>query len=502
MNRNIRNRFLVALLEQIESQSLFCLNDRWLLAVSGGPDSMALLHGLLELQRDTEWPGPQYLHLAHLNHQLRGAESDADAEFVRTQAKKLGLDCTIGSVNIAEAAKAAGESLETTARNERYKFLARTALQNQCNKIALAHNADDQAETILHRILRGTGVRGLTGIPTKRTLEEYGPTDQPLVLIRPLLKVNRQEIEDFLQEENIPYRIDKSNLSSDHTRNHLRNELLPLLREQYNPQVNQALTRLGQTAEWMTELLNQDAQAALSELTLSRTENSLCLDLPGLQAKTTIQQTELIHVAMQELSIPMRPIGFTHIHALLELIAAEEDSPRILDLPHRLRATRKTTQLIMETGFTAAQSEENWVCFEILLPEDRAAAEGCVWGYIDKKALEIWNIRAKSFAAGGARFESFRRTKTAREEMIDPAGVQGALKLRTWREGDCFTPLGAGGEKTLGDFFTDAKVPVEYRRRIGLVCDDAGIVWVIGLRIADRVKITPHTRKILKLTVE
>ena len=137
-----------------------------------------------------------------------------------------------------------------------------------------------------------------------------------------------------------------------------------------------------------------------------------------------------------------------------------------------------------------------------LAAEGETAVEGGVLGYIDNQALEIDCIRAESVAGGREKFEAFRCGKTGREEMIDVGQVQGALVLRTWRQGDRFEPLGAKGAKTLGDFFTDAKAPVEYRKRIGLVCDDAGIVWVIGMRIAERVKITAGTREILKLTVE
>jgi len=498
---NIRSRFLAALLEQIDSQSLFDPDDRWLLAVSGGPDSMAMLHGLLALQRETDWPGPKYFHVAHLNHQLRGSDSDADAEFVRTEAKIFGLDCTIRATNVDIIAKETGESLETTARHERYKFLARTAVQNECNKIAMAHNADDQAETILHRILRGTGVRGLAGIPAQRKLDEYSPTEKPLIVIRPLLTIPRLDIEDYLKTKSIHYRIDQSNYSVNHTRNRLRHELLPLLQETFNPQVISALNRLGQTAQWIKQLLNQDARTALSELTISRTEHTIVLDLPRLQSKSIIQQTELIRLAMQKLPIGMQSIGFTQIHAILELIASEEGAARPLDLPQRLKVTRKSAQLIMETAYTT--QSENWLCFVISLPANgEMPVEESIFAYIDKQALDISYIQTEEDVGGLENLIAFREGKTGREEMIDGGKVKGTLRLRTWREGDRFTPLGAKGEKTLGDFFTDAKIPIEYRKRIGLVCDDAGIVWVTGMRIAERVKITPRTRQILKLKIE
>ena len=413
MQDTIRHRFLAALREQIHSHGLFSAADRWLLAVSGGADSMAMLHGLILLQRETDWAGPEYYHIAHLNHQLRGADSDADAEFVRAEAEKLGLDYTIGSVKVAEAAKETGESLESAARTERYQFLAQTAIQNHCTKIVLAHNADDQAETILHRILRGTGIRGLAGIPVKRKLEAYGPADQPLILIRPLLAIPRKEIEEFVQSENITCRIDISNYSLDHTRNRLRHALLPQLADQYNPQVIQALNRLGQTAGWMSELLHADVQAVLAKLTTSRTENSIRLDLAGLQTKTVMQQTELIHQAMGELCVGLRPIGFTHIQAILELIAAADLSRRTLDLPNRLQITRSGDQLIFQIHSPPALGRATRPPTEISLPiHQEVEVEQPIVGYFGDRAEEIQRIRTESLSGGPEIFSEFRRQKT------------------------------------------------------------------------------------------
>jgi len=503
MKKNIRNNFIDTILEQIISQSLFSPNDRWLLAVSGGPDSMAMLHGLLILQRETEWPGPEYFHVAHLNHQHRGAESNADAELVRNEAKKLGLDCTVGSTDVDNIAMEIGESLETTARTERYKFLAQTAIQNHCNKIALAHNADDQAETILHRILRGTGIRGLAGIPSRRKLEEYGPTDKPLFAIRPLLTIRKMDIEEFIKTETIPCRIDQTNLSSDHTRNRLRNELLPLLKEKYNPQVLQALNRLGQTAEWMTELLHEDAKSALSELTVSRTKNSLCLDLPGLQNQSVIQQTELIHLAMRELSVHLRPIGFQHINSILQLIAADDTSGQSIHLPNQFVLIRKSTQLILTIQKPVKSSILESPPAKITLPiNQRISLDVPMYGTSPEGISRINRILTEQQNYNPSSFQTFLQHKSNYQEIIDFDKLYPPLIFRTWRRGDRFEPLGVGGEKTLGDFFTDAKVPVEYRKRIGVVCDEVGVVWVTGLRIAERVKITPQTRQILKLTVE
>ena len=193
-----QDNFLQKISQQIRDHRMFAPQDRWLLAVSGGCDSMAMLHGLCML-RQTQMPELSNLQVAHLNHQLRGTESDTDAEFVQHQSKSLGLEVTLGSIDVARIAHETNQSLETAARQQRYQFLAETARARSCNKIALAHNADDNVETILHRIIRGTGIRGLAGIPAVRSLTEteeqtVSNGNPELLLIRPLLNASRSEI--------------------------------------------------------------------------------------------------------------------------------------------------------------------------------------------------------------------------------------------------------------------------------------------------------------------
>lgn len=495
MDPNIRNRFLAALSEQIDSQSLFSPGDRWLLAVSGGPDSMAMLHGLLALQRETDWPGPNYFHVAHLNHQLRGAESDADVEFVRDETKKLGLDCTIGSVNITEAAKDAGESIETTSRSERYQFLGRTAIQNQCNKIILAHNADDQAETVLHRIIRGTGVRGLAGIPAKRKM-----AGEDLWLARPLLNIRRSLIEAYLEEKGIAFCQDHTNLETEYTRNRIRHDLIPQLARQYNPKIIEVLLQLAQTADWLGETIRSDAENSLAEMMISAEEGVITLDAGKLSTPSRQEQAEIIHQILGQLKVPLRNMGFKQIRSVLELIHSDGGT---VQLPGGLTVHKEVEtiafQFKAEQNHTVECPDLGRVILK--LPGVTVPAPGRV--RLDGGQVKpIEQIEAQWFEGSLEDLETFRSRKTPAQEMMDLDKIQGKLILRQRQSGDRFTPLGVAGEKTLGDFFTDAKVPVEYRKRIGLVCDEAGIVWVIGMRIAERVKITAGTREILKLTVE
>ncbi|MBI3862146.1 MAG: tRNA lysidine(34) synthetase TilS [Planctomycetia bacterium] len=225
----------------------FPASRRILAAVSGGADSMALLRGLLEL-RET---GRVELYVGHLDHQLR-ALSSADATWLEAVCENHHVPCTIGRVDVAGAARESGRGIEEAARDARYAFLEATARSKDCPVIALAHTADDQAETILHHILRGTGLAGLRGIPRERELAGG------IRLVRPLLEIDRSTVLDYLGQLGQDFREDETNGDESYTRNRIRRQLLPLLAREFNPQIGEALRRLAQQAA--------DSQAALDEL--------------------------------------------------------------------------------------------------------------------------------------------------------------------------------------------------------------------------------------------
>jgi len=499
MNNNNNDSFLLEVLDQIERNSLAVPDDRWLLAVSGGPDSMAMLTALTELKNFTKLSLDD-LQLAHLNHQLRADQSDTDETFIRQQAQNFHLPVTVARCDVNSLAQETSQSLETAARQARYDFLAQTARKTSCNKIALAHNADDQAETILHRIIRGTGIKGLAGIPPVRELTDDQP-GKPLLIVRPLLTVSRDQIEQFLRRRNIPWRIDTSNESDAFTRNRIRNQLLPLLAEQYNPQVKQALTRLGQTAYWLTDLLCRDADAALQNLTLQLDSNSAVLDAAALAQLTPIQQTELIHHLLKKLNLPLQRISFQHIRSVTDLLNQPAKFAK-LQLPENLQVILKKNEL----QFSMVTDQQNFLKTAPLppitlispgttdLPADYLFAE-------NQHSQPAHSLQIENLPLDQLNPTEFYSSKSSREEIVDPNKIIGQLTLRTWQNGDRFQPLGSAGSKTLGNFFTDHNIPAESRPRIGLLCDDRGIVWPFGLRITDRVKITPQTRRLLKLSL-
>ena len=500
MQSKVQKEFYQAIDNQIVSCDLPQDCCRWLLGVSGGCDSMGLMYGLVGL-RELYPERFDYLHVAHLNHQLRRAESDADAAFVAEQANRLGLPVTMGSVDVAQVAQEKAESIETAARNQRYRFLTETARENGCQVVAVGHNADDDAETILHRIIRGTGIRGLRGIPSIRPMaHEEGESD--LVLIRPLLSLRREEIEAFLTQMTIEWRQDTSNESTEYTRNRIRHELIPYLKNHFNPQVSDALLRLSRTAQASSRIFNQQPDKELTHFILERSKHRLILDAARLALESQDRQIDIIFQTLTAMEVSLGRIGYKQINEMFKLINHSTGGGSGCQYPDGLQVQRDNEKIIFQRPAPMAPVSTKSDFDAISIPTKGAIDLPNDIFQIDPKTMmaqPAQKISVEQVAPQEGYLPEFLENKTSFSEVVDLDRCQGELYLRVWRPGDRFTPLGMTGEKTLGDFFTDLKIPALWRSRVGLVCDDQGILWVLGLRIAERVKVREGTSRILKM---
>ncbi|MBN2210919.1 MAG: tRNA lysidine(34) synthetase TilS [Sedimentisphaerales bacterium] len=467
----------------------------WLVAISGGADSMALLYGLVRLRDQS--PGIAGLHVGHVNHQLRGTDSDGDAEFVAEHAEKLGLPCTIEKADVASAMRESGESLETAARKLRHRLLSDIAHRTGCTIIALAHTADDQAETVLHRLLRGTGLRGLAGIAPRREQDN-------LTLLRPLLAVSRREVEDYLAALDIPCRTDASNARLDHTRNRLRHELLPLLRANYNPNINDALTQLASIARDTQEIIAADVGELLGALVKSSTPRRLVLHRTALKQLPRIQQVQVLHACMDRLSLPQRDITFSHFNSVLDLIANETSVLPVLNWPGNWRLSREGDNLILD------HCPPPKPVMQPALPDVPLNIPGTTTipiGYLyfdaaDGQTRPLAMITIECHERTSVSDVAIFANPEPKAVWLDADAVAGnRLILRTRQAGDRLHALGSPGSKTLGDFLTDHKAPIADRDRLGLVCDEAGIIWLPALTLTERVKVIPSTTRLLRLSV-
>lgn len=297
-------------------------------AVSGGPDSVALLHALSSLRNAADGP----LVVAHLNHQLRGAESDDDEAFVRELAAARGVAVVCHRLDMAALVRAEGGNLEALARRERYRWLAEVAREQGLRFVVTGHTASDQAETVLHRVLRGTGLEGLRGIAPRRRLTDG------VELVRPLLEVTRREVLDYLTEVGQPARQDASNEDRRFTRNRIRHELLPLLAREYNPRVEEVLARLARLAEeWATE--DQEEAAGLLERTERGRERGLVLlDAEAFGGVPRRRIRSALRLLWRREGWPMLEMGLDHWDGATAVCLGE---PNRRDLPGGVRIERR-----------------------------------------------------------------------------------------------------------------------------------------------------------------
>lgn len=334
--------------------------DSWadvpvLLAVSGGADSMALLRAIVAVKADHGGQAElrAELHAAHVNHGLRGRESDLDEQLVVEVCRSLDAACHVCRVETRDLAEAQGDGLEAAARHARYEVLSQTAERLGARYVATAHTADDQIETILHRIVRGTGMSGLSGIPRVRALSPA------VTLIRPLLAIRRVEIEEYLRSLGQSYRDDESNTDRRFTRNHIRHELLPLLRERYNANVDQAILRLGAVAGEAQSLIDslvddllERAAPELSQLECASPKASVStieLLAAPLIAEPRYLVRETIRRAWESAGWPRQAMGFEQWDRLAALAADPADAlaERRIVLPGAITATGDGERLVL-----------------------------------------------------------------------------------------------------------------------------------------------------------
>ena len=466
----IENTFRQALL----GGAMLRRGDRILVAVSGGSDSTALLALFARAARDLGVD----LHVAHLDHGWRGAASERDAEFVRRLALRFKVPVTVGHVDPVAWRRAglrvAGRrqsSREARARALRRRFLKATAAEIGAQRVALGHTLDDQAESFLMRLLRGSGRRGLGAI--------HPVVDG--VFIRPLLGLRRSELRAWLRARGLRWREDATNRDLRLTRNRVRRRLLPLLERQFNPKVVEILAR---TADLLRdeEAWLEPMTAAAYEEAVSDRPKGIALDRKRLGAMPLALRRRVVRLAIARVRGHLRGLDKRHVDAVLHLLPSRCGNARF-PLPQGVWVGVDGPNLVFEVHGPAAEVEE-------------ALREGALPSPGDFE-LGAFRLTARLAAPG----DSLPKPG-AGVALLDADLLKGPLLVRSRRPGDRFHPQGAPGTRRLKEFLIDRKVPVDERGRIPLVLSGERIAWVVGHRIDDRFKITPATRRVLVLTKE
>jgi tRNA(Ile)-lysidine synthase len=420
-----------------------------MLAVSGGSDSMVMLHVLHDLCQQYSW----HLTVAHLNHRLRGRSSDADERLVVRTARQLRLPCVAGHVDVKKFARAHKLSIEMAARELRHGFLARTATRLKIPAVALAHHADDQVELFFLRLLRGSGGEGLAGMRWRSP----SPANPKLALVRPMLSQSKAALLAYAVQHRIPFREDVSNTRLNILRNRIRLELVPLLRRKYQPAVDKTILRLmdivGNEADFVDEAagewMNSRHPTAFGRLALAVQRR--CIQLQLLRQKIPMDYDLVERLRME----PERPIEFA---------------------PRRTVSRDSAGQLhVRELKSSRSDSREI-----------KVQLNGTAGSVVFNRTKFQWRIVARKYSG--------RLRTLAGHEYFDADKLGSSVVLRHWRPGDRFQPIGMFSAVKLQDLFTNQKIPKDHRHQLALAVTAAGeVFWVERLRISDRFKLSGET---------
>ena len=422
--------------QYIINKKLFSKENNLLLAISGGADSVCLFFALKELGYNVE--------LAHCNFNLRAEESDEDEYFVKELANKYGVKFHVNSFETQKYASEQKISIQMAARDLRYKWFDELLAVNNLDFVITAHHKDDNVETFFINLIRGTGVNGLCGIKAKNKK-----------IIRPLLEISRQEIESYLTKNKIKYRNDSSNSEVKYLRNKIRHQLMPLLKEM-NPNIEQIITN---------EIFVLDGVSKVFQEQMTAIKERLLVQKEGIYKLNISELIELQHLEVILFEI-LKPFGFSEVDQIIKAINSQSGKQFFSD----------TYQLIIDREQIIISALENH-------QEDIEIRE---------IEIEIKNPLTMKFAGS----LDFSLNKNPNVAKLDFDKLSFPLKLRKWKNGDKFRPLGMRNFKKVSDFFIDEKYSILAKQKQWLLCSEDDIVWIVGNRIDDRYKIETHTKKV------
>lgn len=451
----------------IKENSMIHYEDKILVALSGGPDSVCLLNILKELQNELNIK----IFAAHVNHCLRGEDALDDENYCLNLCKELNIPCYVKRVNVGKLAKEKCISTEMAGRDARYEFFEELKKELNINKIAIAHNANDQAETVIMRAIRGTGIEGLVGIKPIRD-NKY---------IRPILCLTRDEIEKYCLEKDLNPHIDATNLEEIYSRNKIRLKAIPYIEKNFNKEVIFALNRLAYSCNQDVELINKIVDEKYMKYCIKE-EKCIVIKKDAFNEMEAIV-TRLIRRALMDVSLKFSNFEMKHVYDIIKIqkgitgkeinitnniIAINEYGDIKLKINHR------------EQKYKDVYGDEIKICKKDIENNDFIYAN-------NDFTFKIYNKD---------KFKGFVNDKFVK--VFDISNVSDII-IRTRKNGDKIVPLGMKGSKKIKDILMDAKIPKDLRDIIPLVLFDNEVAWIIGLKTSDKFKVTKNTKTFLEI---
>jgi tRNA(Ile)-lysidine synthase len=465
-NLKIEKQVLRTVKDTIARYAMFDQGDRVLVAVSGGSDSAALVHILHTIAGDFSLK----LAVAHLNHSLRGQESERDVAFVAGLAKKLDLAFFNDKRDVKAFQRRRRLSLEEAARRVRYEFFDDIAANQGFDKVALGHHSNDNAELVLMNLLRGSGPLGLTGIAAVRDSK----------IVRPLIHLKHAEILAYVSAKNLTFVTDTSNMDPVHRRNQIRHYLIPELKKSYNPAIVDSLNRLGEILQAEDQWMDQTLEPLYAETISDHGADGIRVDLSAITLHPAVGR-RIIRKAIWRVKQDLRRITFAHVEAVMDL-AARSCSSGCLDLPDGIRVIREATVLRIKKEDQKSRVPKIDYHYTITAEGTTVIKEANI--VLKLKEIDIEDVPD---------FKDAARTRA----FLDRDRLQFPLMVRNFLPGDRFSPLGLNGSQKLKKFFINNKIPVHRRKSCPLLLSGDKIIWVGGLRIDNSVKLGPKTQRVL-----